>query len=91
MPQSAKIAGRYCINVKEDEITIASRDFEGWRTAELTPEEKKQIEDYRKKLEAKQTMEADEKLFKEINSNRAKIITPKSPDCGAANSVSTPR
>src|SRR5262245_46719779 len=52
MPQSAKSPGGYCINVKEDEITIASRDFEGWKTAELTPEEKKQIEDYRKKLEA---------------------------------------
>jgi hypothetical protein len=91
MPPSAKGPGRYCLSVKENVITVVSRDFEGYEPAELTPTERKQIEDYKKKFEARQATEADEKNVYEIYLNRPKIITPISPDCGAANSVSTRR
>jgi hypothetical protein len=80
--------GCYCISVKEDGITIVSRDFEGWERADLTSEEERQIEEYRKKVEAGQTTQADKKTIDEIYSNRAEIITPKSPDCGATKAVS---
>jgi hypothetical protein len=89
MPHSAKGPGRYCLSVKENTITIVSRDFEGYEPAEFTPEERKQIEDYKKKFEARRATEADEKNVNEIYVNRPKIITPKSSDCGDANSVST--
>jgi hypothetical protein len=91
IPRSAKGQGRYCLSVKENAITIVSRDFEGSELAEFTPEQEKQIKDYRKKLEARQATEADEKNVYEIYLNRPKIIIPKSPDCGDANSVSTRR
>ncbi|HKQ72859.1 MAG TPA: hypothetical protein VJ810_03965 [Blastocatellia bacterium] len=65
------------------------RDFEGWDQADFTPEQERRLEEYRKKREAGQATEADEKAIREIYSNRAEVITPKSPDCGAADSVSS--
>jgi len=88
---SAKGPGRYCLSVKENAITVVSRDFEGYELREFAPEERKQIEDYEKKLKARQARKADERIIDKIYSNRAEIITPKSPDCGAANPVSTLR
>jgi hypothetical protein len=88
IPSYAEGPGCYCLSVKEDGITIVSRDFEGWSRADFTSEEKRQIEEYRKKVEAGQTTEADKKTIDEIYSNRAEIITPRSPDCGATNAVS---
>jgi hypothetical protein len=92
IPHSAKGPGRYCLSVKENAIALVSRDFEGFELAEYTPEEKKQIEDYEKKLRARQTTEADEKMIREIYlKERPEIITPTSPDCGDVNSISTRR
>ena len=88
IPPHEEGPGCYCFSVKEDGITIVSRDFEGWSRADFTPEEKRQIEEYRKKVEAGQTTQADKKTIDEIYSNRAEIITPRSPNCGAANAVS---
>jgi hypothetical protein len=65
-----------------------SREFEGWSRADFTSEEERQIEEYRKKIEAGQATQADKKTIDEIYSNRAEIITPRSPDCGATNAVS---
>jgi len=89
MPNSAKGPGRYCLNVKDDGIMITSLDFEGLKLAEFTPDESKQIEDYFKKLEARQTTQADEKAMRKIYLNRAEIITPRSSDCGVSDSVSS--
>src|SRR5262245_7345135 len=80
IPPYSKDLGCYCLSVKEDAITIVSRDFEGWNGAEFTLEERKQLEDYRKKLQANQTTDADEKIIREIHLNRPEIITPKSRD-----------
>jgi hypothetical protein len=79
----------YCISVKDDGITIVNRDFEGWSRADLTSEQKKQIKEYYKKLEGGQATQADKKAIDEIYANRAEIITPKSPDCGAAKVASS--
>jgi hypothetical protein len=87
-PRSAKGPGCYCLSVKEDGITIVSRDFEGWSRADLTSEQERQIKEYYKKLEAGQATQADKKIVDDIYSNRAEIITPKAPDCGSANAVS---
>jgi hypothetical protein len=89
IPSYATKPGCYCLSVKEDGITIASRDFVGDELADFTPEEKRQIEEYRKKREAGQMTQADEEINYKIYSNRPKIFTPKSPDCGAANSASS--
>jgi len=89
MPHSAKGPGRYCLNVKDDGIMITSLDFEGLKLAEFTPDESKQIEDYFKKLEARQTTQADEKAMRKIYLNRAEIITPRSSDFGVSDSVSS--
>lgn len=91
IPPHAKDPGCYCLSVKEDAVTIVSRDFEGRNIADLTSEEERQIKEYRKKLEAGQTTQEDKKTIEEIYSNRAEIITPISPDCGATNAVSTRR
>ena len=91
IPPYAKSPVCYCFSVKEDGITIVSRDFEGWSRADFTSEEKRQIEEHRKKVEAGQTTQADIKTIDEIYSNRAEIITPRSPDCGATNAVSSHR
>lgn len=91
LPHSTKGPGRYCLSVKENAITVVSRDFEGFELADFTPEERKQIEDHQKKLEARQATEEDEKIIREIYLNRPEIITPKSPDCGDTNSVSIRR
>jgi hypothetical protein len=88
IPSYTEGPGYYCFSVKEDGITIVSRDFEGRSPADFTSEEEKQIEEYRKKVEAGQTTPADKKTIDEIYSNRAEIITPRSPDCGATNAVS---
>jgi hypothetical protein len=76
--------GCYCLSVKEGAITIVSRNFEDLSRAGLTSEEERKIDEYYKKLEAGQATEADKKAIDEIYSNRAEIITPKSPDCGGA-------
>ena len=68
---------------------IVSRDFDGWSRADLTSEQERQIKGYYRKLEAGQGTEADRKAIDEIYSNRAEIITPKSPDCGRANVASS--
>jgi hypothetical protein len=91
LPHSAKGPGRYCLSVKENAITVVSRDFEGYELREFTPEERKQNEEERKKFEASQGTEVDGKKFYEIYIKRPEIITPKSPDCGDANSVSPRR
>jgi hypothetical protein len=91
LPHTAKGPGRYCLSVKENAITIVSRDFEGYESREFTPEERKQIEENKKKFEAKKGTEVDGKTIYEIYLKRPEIITPKSPDCGDANSVSTRR
>src|SRR5262245_2189112 len=87
IPSYAK-PGCYCFSVKENAITVVSRDFEGCEFREFTPEESKQNEEDKKKFEAKQGTEVDEKKIYEIYSKRPEIITPKSPGCGDANSVS---
>jgi hypothetical protein len=89
IPPSATGPGCYCLSVKEDGITIVSRDFDAWDWADFTPEEKRQMEEYRKKREAGQTTQSDEEANDKIYSNRPEVITPKSPDCGAANVASS--
>jgi len=91
LPHSAKGPGRYCLSVKENAITVVSRDFEGYEFREFTPEERKQNEEDKKKFEARQGTEVDGKKIYEIYLKRPEIITPKSPDCGDANSVSSRR
>jgi hypothetical protein len=89
-PRSGKGPGSYCLSVKEGgAVTVTSKDFEGYELADYTPEEKRRIEEYRKKFKAGQTTEADEKTFLKIGGTRKEIITPESPDCSAANSVSS--
>jgi hypothetical protein len=61
IPPYSKDLGCYCLSVKDDAITIVSRDFEGYNRAALTSEEEKEIKEYRKKLEAGQTTEVDGK------------------------------
>jgi hypothetical protein len=87
-PRSVKGPGCYCLSAKEDGIAIVSRDFEGWSRADLTSEQVGQIKEYYKKLETGQATEADKKAIEDIYSSRAEIITPKAPDCGAANAIS---
>jgi hypothetical protein len=91
IPSNAIDPGCYCLSVKEGAITIVSRNFEGRNRADLTSEEERRIKEYRKKLEAGQATQEDKKTIEEIYSNRAEIITPISPDCGATNAVSTRR
>jgi hypothetical protein len=61
LPHSAKGPGRYCLSVKENAITVVSRDFEGYEFREFTPEERKQNEEDKKKFEARQGTEVDGK------------------------------
>jgi hypothetical protein len=61
IPPYSKDLGCYCLSVKEDAITIVSRDFDGYEYREFTPEEKKQNEEDRKKFEARQGTEVDGK------------------------------
>jgi hypothetical protein len=61
IPPYSKDLGYYCLSVKEDAITIVSRDFEGYEYREFTPEERKQNEEDRKKFEARQGTEVDGK------------------------------
>jgi hypothetical protein len=90
LPYSAKGPGRYCLSVKGNTITIVSRDFEGFELADFTPEEKRQIEEYRLKRKAGQLTQADEKTIQAIyGKNRPEVITPKSPDCGDFNAASS--
>jgi hypothetical protein len=91
IPSNAKGLGCYCLSVKENAVAFVSRDFEGYELREFTPEERKQNEEERKKFEARQGTEVDGKKIYEIYLKRPEIITPKSPDCGDANSVSPRR
>jgi hypothetical protein len=88
IPSYAK-PGCYCLSVKEDGITIVSRDFEGYGYADFTPEQKRQIEEYHKKLEARRVTQEDEKAINEVYRTPPEIITPKAPDCGPANAASS--
>jgi hypothetical protein len=91
IPPYSKDLGCYCLSVKEDAITIVSRDFEDYEFRGFTPEERNQNIEDRKKFEARQGTEVDGKKSTRFTLERPEIITPKSPDCGDANSVSTRR
>lgn len=81
---SGRGPGHYCLTIKDDQITIRSREFEGWRQKPLTDEEWKQLKDIWKKEETGQATENDIEIKKKLWGEREEIITPRDERCGAS-------
>lgn len=85
---SEKGPGHYCLTVRDDEMVIQSREFEGWELKEPTAEEQKTLLEIAEKKEKGIATKTDEETERKIWNEREEIIIPRDPSCGGSGKVS---